>query len=98
MKYFFACQFAFCLFTISILYLSYDYLRITNDTMDVIGTFCGQQTGATVTVTALYVVLTFRTNRIMQRTGFELLFSYEVFPGKFHFLKRQTNHFSCDSG
>ena len=68
------------------LYLSYDYLRITNDTNDVIGTFCGLQTGALVTVTGNYALLTFRTDRIVQRTGFELFFSYEGFPGKFSFL------------
>ena len=74
------------------LYFSYDYLRITNDTNDVIGTFCGNQTGASVTVTGNYALLTFRTDQIIQKTGFELFFSYGGFPGKFSFLKSRTSN------
>ncbi|XP_015751521.1 PREDICTED: uncharacterized protein LOC107331445 [Acropora digitifera] len=59
----------------------YDYLKITNGTNYVIGTFCGQQSGALVTVTGRYAVLTFQTDRIVQKTGFELSFSYVGFPG-----------------
>ena len=66
--------------------LSYDYLRITNGTNYIIGTFCGQQSGAVVTVTGPYALLTLHTDRIVQKTGFELFFSYVGIPGKFRFL------------
>ena len=66
--------------------LSNDYLRITNGTNYVIGTFCGYQSGALVTVTGRYALLTFHTDGIVHRPGFELFFSYEGFPGKFRFL------------
>ena len=66
--------------------ISYDYLKITNGTNYVTGTFCGQQSGTLVTVTGSYAVLTFQTDRIVQKTGFELSFSYVGFPGKSSFL------------
>ncbi|XP_074619287.1 uncharacterized protein LOC141878299 isoform X2 [Acropora palmata] len=59
----------------------YDYLKITNDANYVIGTFCGQQSGALVTVTGSYALLTFHTDRVEEKTGFELFFSYGGFPG-----------------
>ena len=70
----------------SFLCISYDYLRITNGTNYVIGTFCGQQSGAVVTVTGPYALLTLHTDGIVHRPGFVLFFSYEGFPGKFRFL------------
>ena len=66
--------------------VSYDYLKITNVTNYVIGTFCGQQSGALVTVTGRYAVLTFNTDRVVEKTGFELIFSYVGLPGKSSFL------------
>ena len=66
--------------------VSYDYLKITNDANYVIGTFCGQQSGALVTVTGSYALLTFHTDRVEEKNGFELFFSYGGFPGKFRFL------------
>ena len=66
--------------------ISYDYLKITNGTNDVIGTFCGQQSGALITVTGRYAQLTFNTDRVVEKTGFELIFSYVALPGKSSFL------------
>ncbi|XP_015775857.1 PREDICTED: MAM and LDL-receptor class A domain-containing protein 2-like isoform X3 [Acropora digitifera] len=58
----------------------HDYLRIASNLYNVIGTFCGQQTGTSVRVTGNYALLTFYTDSSVQKTGFELLFSYRVFP------------------
>ena len=72
---------------ICFLYFSYhDYLRIASNSYNVIGTFCGQQTGTSVRVTGNYALLTFYTDSSVQKTGFELLFSYRVFPGELGFV------------
>ena len=63
----------------------HDYLRIASNTYNVIGTFCGQQTGTSVRVAGNYALLTFHTDPSVQKTGFELLFSYSVFPGELGF-------------
>ena len=69
------------------LYFSFhDYLRIASDTYNVIGTFCGQQNGTLVRVAGNYALLTFHTDPSVQKTGFELLFSYSVFPGELVFF------------
>ena len=69
------------------LYFSYhDYLRIVSNACNVIGTFCGQQTGTSIRVAGYYALLTFHTDQSVQKTGFELLFSYSVFPGELGFV------------
>ena len=69
------------------LYFSYhDYLRIASNACNVIGTFCGQQTGTSIRVAGYYALLTFHTDQSVQKTGFELLFSYSVFPGELGFV------------
>ena len=77
------------------LYFSFhDYLRIASDTYNVIGTFCGQQNGTLVRVAGNYALLTFHTDPSVQKTGFELLFSYSVFPGElFFFVLHPTPRF-----
>ena len=68
-------------------YFSYhDYLRIASNTCNVIGTFCGQQTGTSIRVAGYYALLTFHTDQSVQKTGFDLLFSYSVFPGELGFV------------
>ena len=62
------------------------YLRIVSNTYDVIRTFCGQHTGMSLRVAGNYALLTFHTGRRVQKNGFELLFSYRVFPGELRFV------------
>ena len=64
------------------LYFRYDYLRITNDSNNIIGVFCGLQIGNWVRVTGNFAEITFHSDRIIQRTGYELFFSYTGYPGK----------------
>ncbi|XP_068681521.1 MAM and LDL-receptor class A domain-containing protein 2-like isoform X3 [Montipora foliosa] len=59
---------------------AYDYLRITNDSNDIIGVFCGLQIGNWVRVTGNFAEITFHSDRITQRTGYELFFSYSGYP------------------
>ena len=54
----------------------WDYLRITDDRNNTIGTFCGQQTGKRAQVVARVAVLTFHSDFIVQYRGFELTFSF----------------------
>ena len=61
-------------------------MRIASNAYNVIGTFCGQQNGTSVRVAGNYALLTFHTDPSVQKTGFELLFSYSVFPGELGFL------------
>ncbi|XP_068682113.1 uncharacterized protein [Montipora capricornis] len=59
---------------------SYDYLRIANGINDTIGVFCGQQIGNWVRVTGNFAEITFHSNSIVQRKGYELFFSYSGYP------------------
>ena len=54
----------------------YDYLTITDDRRNTIGTYCGVQTGQRVLVVANVAVLTFRSDSSVQYRGFELIFSF----------------------
>ena len=54
----------------------YDYLRITDDRRNTIGTYCGDQTGQRVRVVATVAVLTFHSDSTVQYRGFELIFSF----------------------
>ena len=53
-----------------------DYLRITDGSNRVIGTYCGQQTGRSVLVNDTVAVLYFRADGSVQFNGFQLLFSF----------------------
>ena len=53
-----------------------DYLRITDDRRNTIGTYCGVQTRERVRVVATVAVLTFHSDSIVQYRGFELIFSF----------------------
>ena len=64
-------------------------MRIASNTYNVIGTFCGQQNGTLVRVLGNYALLTFHTDPSVQKTGFELFFSYSVFPGELGFFVLQ---------
>ena len=54
----------------------WDYLRISDDRNNTIGTYCGDQTGERVRVVAAVAVLTFRSNSRVQYRGFVLIFSF----------------------
>ncbi|KAK2567599.1 CUB and peptidase domain-containing protein 1 [Acropora cervicornis] len=54
----------------------YDRLRITDGSNRVIGTYCGQQTGRSVLVNDTVAVLTFKTDRSLNSSGFHLSFSF----------------------
>ncbi|XP_015771305.1 PREDICTED: dorsal-ventral patterning protein tolloid-like [Acropora digitifera] len=70
--------------------LPYDYLRITDDRRNTIGTYCGVKTGQRIRVVATVAVLTFRSDYIVQDRGFELIFSFS--PRGFTYFQ------SCSSG
>ena len=62
----------------------WDYLRITDDSSNTIGTYCGNQTGKSVRVVGTIATLTFHTDGSVQSRGFELSFSFfPVSPGEF---------------
>ncbi|XP_015774187.1 PREDICTED: uncharacterized protein LOC107352362 [Acropora digitifera] len=60
----------------SLINCRYDYLRITDGSNRVIGTFCGRQTGRSVLVNDTIAVLTFKTDGSVQFIGFHLSFSF----------------------
>ena len=69
--------FLFCLF-----YDRFDYLRIDNSNNDIIGTYCGLQTGLQELITGSAAVLYFHTDGSEEYSGFDLSFSF--YPrGKF---------------
>ena len=49
---------------------------LTDDRSNLIGTFCGDQTGKRVQVVASVAVLTFHSDSSAQYRGFELIFSF----------------------
>ena len=55
---------------------NYDYLRISDDSSNTFGTYCGDQTGKSVRVFGTAAVLTFHTDGAVQRRGYELHFSF----------------------
>ena len=62
----------------------WDYLRITDDSSNTVGTYCGNQTGKSIRVVGTVAVLIFHTDGSVQRSGFELSFSFfPISPGKF---------------
>ncbi|XP_067020155.1 dorsal-ventral patterning protein tolloid-like isoform X2 [Acropora muricata] len=54
----------------------YDYLQITDGNSNVIGIYCGKQTGKSVRVVGTVAVLEFHTDGSVQGRGFELSFSF----------------------
>ena len=56
----------------------YDYLRITDDRRNTIGTYCGYRTGQRVRVVATVAVLTFHSDSSVRYRGFELIFSFSL--------------------
>ncbi|XP_015762664.1 PREDICTED: uncharacterized protein LOC107341715 isoform X3 [Acropora digitifera] len=54
----------------------YDYLRITDGSNRVIGTFCGSQRGRSILVNDTKAVLIFKTDGSVQYNGFHLSFSF----------------------
>ena len=55
---------------INISFSRYDYLKISNDVNETFGTYCGDRTGRTVTVTGNQVVMTFHSDQSVQKRGF----------------------------
>ena len=53
-----------------------DYLRIADGSDNTIGTYCGNQTGKSVRVVSSVALLTFHSDGSVQKTGFELSFSF----------------------
>ena len=61
----------------------FDYLQITDSSSNIIGTYCGNQTGKSVRVVGTVAVLIFHTDGIVQSSGFELSFSFfPISPGR----------------
>ena len=58
-----------------ILVYSYDYLRISNENNQTVGTYCGQQSGHNVRVTGRYAVIYVHSDGSVTRRGFKLFFS-----------------------
>ena len=54
----------------------YDYLRISDGSNRIIGTYCGHQTGKSVSVGDSVAVLTFHTDGSVRYRGFYLTFSF----------------------
>ncbi|KAK2547668.1 CUB and peptidase domain-containing protein 1 [Acropora cervicornis] len=54
----------------------YDYLQITDGNSNVIGIYCGKQTGKSVRVVGTVAVLEFHADGSVQGRGFELSFSF----------------------
>ena len=54
----------------------YDYLRISDDRNNTIGTYCGNQTGQRVRVVAAVALLTFASDSSVEYRGFELIFFF----------------------
>ena len=52
----------------------YDYLKITNDTKLSSGKYCGNKNGKKVEVIGDYAFITFHSDSIVQRKGFQILF------------------------
>ena len=76
-----------CFSTFFVLSPSYrwDYLRVTDDSSNTIGTYCGNQTSKSVRVVGTVALLTFHTDGSVQSRGFELSFSFfPISPGEFN--------------
>lgn len=58
-------------------------MKIINDNNEPFGVYCGRKTGKTVIVTGKSVVLTFHSNRVVQKRGFLLLFT-AFKPGEYN--------------
>ena len=54
----------------------FDYLQITDSSSNIIGKYCGNQTGKSVRVVGTVAVLIFHTDGSVQSRGFELSFSF----------------------
>ena len=54
----------------------FDYLQITDSSSNIIGTYCGNQTGKSVRVVGTVAVLIFHTDGSVRSSGFELSFSF----------------------
>ena len=55
-------------------------MRISNDNNYTTGTYCGVQSGRNITVTGRYAVISFHSDGIVTRRGYNLAFSF--IPGK----------------
>ena len=62
----------------------FDYLRITNDKNQTVGTYCGYQPVKRVVVVGSAAVLIFRSDSSVQLGGFHLSFTFQ--QGKFKIL------------
>jgi len=49
-------------------------LKITNETRQSFGVYCGNKTGETVAVTGDYAVITFHSDEDVQKRGFRIFF------------------------
>ena len=58
------------------LWIRYDYLAITVGKSNLIGTYCGNQTGKSVRVVGTVATLAFHTDEDVQSRGFELSLSF----------------------
>ena len=62
----------------------WDYLRITNDKNQTVGTYCGYQVGKRVAVVGSSAVLIFHSDPVIQLGGFHLSFTFR--QGKFKII------------
>ena len=58
-----------------ILLCRYDYLKFADDNNVTFGKYCGHKTGQTIQVAGVYVLITFHSDRSVQKRGFSLLFN-----------------------
>lgn len=66
-----------------VLLCSHDYLKIFNENNEPFGVYCGRNTGKTVVLTGKHVVMTFHSDRVVQKRGFLLLFT-AFQPGEYN--------------
>ena len=58
-----------------LLVFSYDYLKISNENNQTVGTYCGQHIGLNVQVTGHYAVIYVHSDGGVTRRGYKLFFS-----------------------
>lgn len=68
---------------IFVLYLRYDYLKITNDKHKTFGLLCGVRRDTFIIVTGEYAQLTFHSDSDFQGRGFFISFTVVPNPGKY---------------
>ncbi|KAJ7376775.1 CUB domain containing protein 2 [Desmophyllum pertusum] len=59
---------------------SWDYLKITDDSNQTVGVYCGIKTGVNVLVNGSYFTITFHSDGFLEETGYRLIFSPVAVP------------------